>query len=68
MKLYVTKELIKPVIFHLFIHLINICEATIFPPLCLGIEATVVNKMPRVSVLVENYNLAQKTATEFIIT
>ena len=45
MKLDVTKEFIKPVIFHLFIHLINICEATILPPLCLGTEATVLNKM-----------------------
>ena len=68
MKLDVIKEFIKPIIFHLFIHLINICEATILPPLCLGTEATVVNKMPRVFVLAETYNLAQKTATEFIIT
>lgn len=55
MKLDVIRRIffIKPVIFHLFIHLISICKATILQPLCLGTEATVMNKMPRVSVLVE---------------
>lgn len=47
MKLDVIKEFIKPIIFILFnFILINICESHYTPPLCLGTEATVVNKMP----------------------